>query len=100
MRLPSYWGRPCRCGNFVARPPARGRTNRKLARPGRRGKAGQTNIGSQVVSVLALLLVGLIVVMPAITLGLLLPGWLASLIGLPIGAWLAWRAYQALSESG
>jgi hypothetical protein len=52
------------------------------------------------VSVLALLLVGLIVVMPAIALGLLLPGWLASLIGLPIGAWLAWRAYQALSESG
>jgi hypothetical protein len=50
------------------------------------------------VSVFVFLLVGLIVVMPAIALGLLLPGWLASVLGLPIGAWLAWLAYRALQR--
>jgi hypothetical protein len=48
------------------------------------------------VSVFVFLLVGLIVVMPAVALALLVPGWLASLVGLPIGAWLAWLAYKAL----
>ena len=48
------------------------------------------------VSVFVFLLVGLIVVMPAIALALLVPGWLASVVGLPVGAWLAWLAYKAL----
>jgi len=46
-----------------------------------------------------LLLVGLIVIIPAITLGLFLPGWLAALVGLPLGAWLAWLAFNSLSNA-
>jgi hypothetical protein len=45
------------------------------------------------------LLVGLIVVLPAVVLNLFLPAWLAALLGLPLGAWLAWQAYLGLADT-
>jgi hypothetical protein len=49
-------------------------------------------------STLLFLALGLIVVLPAIVLNLLLPGWLAAVVGLPAGAWLAWILFNAVSS--
>ena len=44
------------------------------------------------------LLLAPIVIMPAILLDIVLPTLLAAVIGLPIGAWLAWQAFSSLSK--
>jgi hypothetical protein len=50
------------------------------------------------VPVVLLLLVGVIVIVPPVVLGLFLPNGLAAVIGLPVGAWLAWLAFNELSN--